>query len=85
MKNEGVARDGFAQPGLAELPNGLPIGWASFSSAEESLPFQANATCRWPSGTNAGNRYHQRGPLEHTCFGPFRRLVLGCIEAQFCK
>ena len=29
--------------------------------------------------------YHQRGPLEHTLFGPFRRLVLSCIEAKFCN
>ena len=28
--------------------------------------------------------YHQRGALEHTLFGPFRRLVLGCINADFC-
>ena len=27
--------------------------------------------------------YHQRGPLEHTFFGPFPRLVLGCINADF--
>ena len=32
-----------------------------------------------------GPKYHQRGPLEHTFFGPFRRLILGCIEATFCK
>ena len=28
--------------------------------------------------------YNQRGALEHTLFGPFRRLVLGCINADFC-
>ena len=29
-------------------------------------------------------RYHQRGSLEHTLFGPFPRLVLVCINADFC-
>jgi hypothetical protein len=28
-------------------------------------------------------RYPQRGPLEHTFFRPFPRLVLGCINANF--
>ena len=27
--------------------------------------------------------YHQRGSLEHTLFGPFPRLVLVCINADF--
>ena len=27
---------------------------------------------------------HQRGSLEHTLFGPFPRLVLVCINADFC-
>ena len=28
--------------------------------------------------------YHQRVSLEHTLFGPFPRLVLVCINADFC-
>ena len=27
--------------------------------------------------------YHHRGPLEHTLFGPFPKLVLDCINADF--
>ena len=29
-------------------------------------------------------KLHQRGPLEHTLFGLFPRLFLGCINADFC-
>ena len=34
--------------------------------------------------SNLWNGYHQRGSLEHTLFGPFPRLVLVCINADFC-
>ena len=27
--------------------------------------------------------YHQRGPSEHTLFGPFPKFGLGCINADF--
>ena len=51
-----------------------------FAATEYALQFaqpEILDSSQWRS------QYHQRGPLEHTFFGPFPRLVLGCINADF--
>ena len=81
-----VAGPGLARAGLArcrpETPTFLDSVWTQVSPG---CHMRLAAGFRCLAALTKPSNYHQRHPLEHTFFGPFRRLVLVCIEANFCK
>ena len=72
------------------LKNRSKIRYRIFSLRPASLDRRVNVQATSSKDNTAPKSalppadYHQRGSLEHTLFGPFPRLVLVCINADFC-